>query len=47
MMRHQDKAFGPLVQQRKVNPEITVARAGTVPDYLYQQEVPVRVKTSD
>ena len=40
-MRHRAKAFGPLVQQRKVNPETTIARAGTVPDYLYQKEVPV------
>lgn len=47
MMRHRAKAFGPLVRQRKVNPEITIARAGTMPDYLYQKEVPVRVKTSD
>ena len=41
MMRHRAKAFGPLVRQRKVNPEITIARPGTVPDYFYQKEVPV------
>ena len=42
IMRHRTKAFGPLVRERKVNPEITIARVGTVPDYLYQKEVPVK-----
>ena len=34
--------FGPSVRQRKVNPKITIGRAGTVQaDYLFQKEVPV------
>ena len=41
MMRDRAKAFGPSVRQRKVNPEITIGRAGTVPDYLFQKEMPV------
>ena len=41
MMRHRAKAFSPSVRQRKVNPEITIATAGTAPNYLYQKEVPV------
>ena len=41
MMRERAKAFGPSVRQRKVNLEITIGRAGTVPDYLFQKEMPV------
>ena len=34
------------MRQRSVRQEITMARAGTVPDYLYQKEVQVREKVS-
>ena len=34
------------MRQRIVRQEITMARAGTVPDYLYQKEVQVREKVS-
>ena len=34
------------MRQRIVRQEITMARAGTVPDYLYQKEVQVREKSA-
>ena len=50
MMREWAKVYGASVRQRSARQETTMARAGTLPDYLYQKEVPVSDKitlTSD
>ena len=50
MMQEWAKAYGASVRQRSERQETTMARAGTLPDYLYQKEVPVSDKiilTSD
>ena len=40
VMRDWAQTFGAAVRQRSVRQETTMARAGTLPSYLYQREVP-------
>ncbi|KAL9969206.1 hypothetical protein ACROYT_G021396 [Oculina patagonica] len=50
MMREWCKTYGASVRQRSVRQETTMAKAGTLPDYLYQKDVTVSDKiilTSD
>ena len=50
MMREWCKTYGASVRQRSVRQETTMAKAGTLPDYLYQKDVEVSDKiilTSD
>ncbi|KAL9966337.1 hypothetical protein ACROYT_G024391 [Oculina patagonica] len=44
MMREWAKAHGSSVRQRNVRQETTMARAGTLPDYLYQKDIQVGEK---
>ena len=50
MMREWCKTYGASIRQRSVRQETTMAKAGTLPDYLYQKDVEVSDKiilTSD
>ena len=46
MMQEWARAHGSSVRQRSVRQETTIARAGTLPDYLYQKEIQVEEKIS-
>ena len=45
-MREWSRTYGASVRQRSVRQETTMARAGTLPDYLYQKEVRVGEKVN-
>ena len=44
MMREWSKTYGVSVRQRNVRQETTMAKAGTLPDYLYQKDLHVSEK---